>query len=761
MSFLSRKPARPDGRVRGAEYDDFDDYADDGYAQSDDDGWSPNQYFSPEGIKGKWAGENPSGRSGGRGRPDPGQESYRDEFDGHEYGGPAGAAAPGYGGDEFATGAYDLPDGADDDRGERRRGSRRSRDREDRGERTGILRLRRDRGEDIWPDDGVSDEDYWASVAADRPFHGDAPLGDGPGPAPAPSARPGTGPRPETGARPGDARSATGARPGLDGRPGADPRFGDQRGGERGVAGRLGPPPGLTSDYQPTGAPGAVSGTGGFGGPAQSSAGRRPASGPMPAQSGAGRQTASGPMPARPGTGPHPVRPGTGPTPTVGVTSSRPPSGTTGPRPGLPAAGSGSFPQASARPSFQPNTSRSGGLPSAGPGGAAGGGRQQDWGDRTERIERVSASGYPEPRPASRGQGPGPASGRRPSGPLGLSAGASGAPGAPERGRGDNAAWRAPDRQQPDRRAPGRDAGRESSGAWPAAPSRGGAPAGSSDDDPLTSKAYSRAAMTDADGRSYRAAARRSQAQTQLTDQVETFLSGRHQQPAPDQPGRGGEYWQYRDDSPAPAPQPPAGRYPAPSGPGGHPSQPGRGQASPGTAPRGQAGPGPVPGRPSQPGFTPSTQSTSGRPGLPGGGATPGSGLATGQYETQQPRPAQQQQRPARPQLPAAGLPAAGPSGSPAARPATDPNATGSGRAASSGSGGQNPYDSAITGSYPYASQTYPAPPAASGPAPGGADDPYYRPSSADSYPGSGASRADQGRPGYAGGYPAPGDRRY
>ena len=164
MSFLSRKPARPDGRGRGDEYDDFDDYADDGYAQSGDDEWSPNQYFSPEGIKGKWAGENPAGRSGGRGQRNAGQDSYGTDFNG-------GAGSLGYEADEFETGMYDLPDGSDGDR----RGSRRSRDREGRGERTGILRLRRDRGEDIWPEEDVSDEDYWASVAADRPFHSDAP----------------------------------------------------------------------------------------------------------------------------------------------------------------------------------------------------------------------------------------------------------------------------------------------------------------------------------------------------------------------------------------------------------------------------------------------------------------------------------------------------------------------------------------------------------------------------------------------------------
>ena len=242
MSFLSRKPARPEGRGRDDEYDDYDDYAPDGY-QSEDDGWSPGQYFSPEGIKGKWAGEHPDGRSGGRGRRDgdqgdAGYDSYGNDFNGAEYGGSAG-----YGADEFATGMYDLPDGADEDRADRGR-RRRSRDREDRGERTGILRLRRDRGEDIWPDDGISDEDYWASVAADRPLNGtDSPLDNVP---------------PAGGA---NSRLAADSRPGADPRPGmsgADSRFGgDQRGGERGVTGRLGPPPGLAADYKPgSGAPG-------------------------------------------------------------------------------------------------------------------------------------------------------------------------------------------------------------------------------------------------------------------------------------------------------------------------------------------------------------------------------------------------------------------------------------------------------------------------------------------------------------------------
>ena len=248
MSFLSRKPARPGSRGgdagRDDEYDDYDGYAHDGY-QSEDDGWSPNEYFSPEGIKGRWAGEHPDGRAGGRGRRDdgrgdagPGYDSYADDFNGGGYG-----SGPGYGADEFATGAYDLPEGADDDRPSRP-SRRRRRDREDSGERTGILRLRRDRGEDIWPDDGISDEDYWASVAADRPLNGaDSPPGSAP--APGAPARRWTAP----------------ARDGLRGRrwAAADSRFGGEQRGERGGAGRLGPPPGLAGDYKP-GNPGALGG---------------------------------------------------------------------------------------------------------------------------------------------------------------------------------------------------------------------------------------------------------------------------------------------------------------------------------------------------------------------------------------------------------------------------------------------------------------------------------------------------------------------
>src|ERR1700761_2300237 len=450
MSFLSRKPARPGGRGSDAgrddEYDDYDGYAHDAY-QNEEDGWSPNEYFSPEGIKGRWAGEQPEGRAGGRGRRDdgrgeagPGYESYADDYSAAEYGGGGG-----HGADEFATGVYDLPDGADEDRSDRSR--RRRRDREDRGERTGILRLRRDRGEDIWPDDGISDEDYWASVAADRPLNGtDAPLDNVPGASGA-SARPGADGRPRAEARPGPGGTA--------------PRFGGDQRGERGVAGRLGPPPGLAGDYKPA---------------APRNSGAMSASAMGAGKPGGGR-TGSGPMAARQGTGPQPARPGTGPTPTVGVTASRPPAGQNGLRqgPGQPGAGQNGFAQPAARPSFQPTGHQAGGQAAA-----LAGGRPQDrgdWGDRTERIRPGNPSGHPDPRPSGRGQ---PASGTRASGPLGRAAGYgpgpsgaasySAAPGRgrdgarSDNGRPDNAGWQAPDRREPDRR----DRGRETSGGRPA-----------------------------------------------------------------------------------------------------------------------------------------------------------------------------------------------------------------------------------------------------------------------------------------------------
>src|SRR5580692_9260001 len=75
MSFLSRRPSRSGNREgdagRDDEYDDYD-YAPDGYRADQDENWSPGEYFSPEGIKGRWAdgqrpGERPAARGGRRG----------------------------------------------------------------------------------------------------------------------------------------------------------------------------------------------------------------------------------------------------------------------------------------------------------------------------------------------------------------------------------------------------------------------------------------------------------------------------------------------------------------------------------------------------------------------------------------------------------------------------------------------------------------------------------------------------------------------
>jgi hypothetical protein len=629
MSFLSRRPSRSGNRASDAgrddEHDDYE-YAPDGYARGDqDDNWSANEYFSPEGIKGRWAaGHQPGDQPAVRGN------RYEDAGDSFQGGGPSG-----YGTDAYATGAHDLPPGgAEDARGER--GGRRRKDRAERGSR---LRLRRDRGEDIWPEDGVSDEDYWASVAADRPLPpADAPSGADPVPAG------------------GDSLPAAGGRPGGEGRFGGEPRGG---------TGRLGPAPGLVGDHQPA--------SGG---------------------------TWSGQAPRSSGGFPQPQN-------------------------------SGGFPQSgAAQPSFRPNSSGSR------PGSS-------DWGDRTERIERVTATGYPDPRPNSRSGG------------------------APGRGRTDT----------------GREPGRNS-GAWPAA-ARNSAPArAAGDEDPLTSAAYSRSAQSEADGRSYRVAARRSEAQAKLTEETQTFSapvtysSDRHpgdqyqsgqrpvgraqtgEHPIPRYPtGMTGEYGQYMADTYSHsadkygadkygadqyrggqqrgAADEPTARFPAY---GSQPAQP----AQPPQAARQQ-------GQPTQPAQSAQPVGNSGRVSIPGA-----SRALTGQYpaqQAQQPRPQQppqpqpqpqQQQQPRQPQQrPQMQQP----------RPAAQP-------AQPAVPSGGNPYDSAVTGSYPYPGQAgYPSrspqqqqqqqqqqPQAQAQAAPGvnGRDDRRRRPAPPDGY---GTGSADHGAP--------------
>lgn len=449
MSFLSRKNSQPekrggraaDRRRADSEYDDYG-YAPDAYAD-DDDAWSPDEYFSPEGIKGRWAaGARPGERSGVPGHRG-GYQSGGYPRDGY---GPDGYGQDGsYGNDdlesgpEYGTNGYDLTDDDGGDRGDRaeRGGGRRRRDRSgDRGERR--LRLgRRDRSVDIWPDDEVSDEDYWASVSADRPFHSandalDADPSQAADGRPMGRSRPGGAPR-RGGA--GESRLTADRPLGADRGPGgdrplpADPRVaGEPRvaSEQRTGSGRLGPPPGLS--------PRANSGP-----MARSSSGpmARSSSGPM-------ARSSSGPMP-RAGTGPAPA-------PAAPQMYSAPPAHAA--PPGRPAAGL-------AQPTFQPNGARAASRPPERP----------DWGERTERIDRVTATGYPEPRHSARPQDP---RGQDSRGAL--------------EGQG---VW--------GQGATGRDARNQ------------GRPRRGADDDPLTSKAWSRSALVDTDGRSYRVAARRAQ----------------------------------------------------------------------------------------------------------------------------------------------------------------------------------------------------------------------------------------------------------
>jgi hypothetical protein len=612
MSFLSRKNSQPHRR-RGkgvaeeradSEYDDYG-YAPDAY--QDDDAWSPDEYFSPEGIKGRWAagarpGERPA--AGGRGRrasqvgrggyDEPGAGYDNSRYDDSRYddrdSGPQGprgrasAGAPGgygdaypggpyqpegYGQDgppaneDYGTGAFDLTEdegGERDDRpargdrgGRAARGAGRRRrdrgDRPERGERTGSLRRlgRRDRGEEIWPDDGVSDEDYWASVAADRPFNSANGALDA-DPQHAADSRPMGRPaadrllnsdRPPGADRPmGADRGLSADRP-LPGDPriAGEPRVAsDQRGaGEhRTGSGRLGPPPGL-SPAAPAG-PGAA---GVLSAPTPN--GYLPGSAPgthgRPAQGGPGGRsdTNSGPMP-RSGTGPNAFRSGTGPTasrpggarPAAGLTqpSFSPPGAS---QPGLPPAGP-------AQPSFQPSGGRHAGRRPERQDRSDWAERPErperrdrpDWADRTERIDRVPAADYPDPR---------------------------------MNGRAPDGRSRTQDSSTQDSRAldnPGQDS--RGSGMWNQDFTTGDFPSqdtGSqgrsrrgADDDPLTSKAYSRSALTDTDGRSYRVA-RRSRVpddrrEAAMNEQTQTFsmtgsYEGDPQAASARHPGHGGQ----------------------------------------------------------------------------------------------------------------------------------------------------------------------------------------------------------------------------
>jgi hypothetical protein len=506
MSFLSRKNSQPDKRGGRAadrrradsEYDDYG-YAPDAYA-GDDDAWSPDEYFSPEGIKGRWAaGARPGERSGVPGHRDDGY-GYDDQGAGPQRargaaaGGNRGGYQPGgyprdgygpdgygqdgsYGNDDFevgpdyGTGGYDPTEDDGGDRAERGGGRRRRERGGDRGERR--LRLgRRDRSPDIWPDDEVSDEDYWASVSADRPFHSanDALDAD---PSQAAAGRP-MG-RPAGAARSGGASESrlTADRPlGADRVPGGErPLAGDPRvAGEPRVAseqrtgsGRLGPPPGLSPA-----ASAALSGQNGYlpGGTAH---GRPAPAGTSGANSGPMARSSSGPM-ARSSSGPMPRSAG-GPAlaPAAPQMYSAPPAHAA--PPARPAAGL-------AQPTFQPNGARAASRPPERP----------DWGERTERIDRVTATGYPEPRHGARPQDP---------------------RGQDSRGALEGQGVWSQDATNHDARNQGR-------------PRRG------ADDDPLTSKAWSRSALTDTDGRSYRVAARRAQVpddrrDAALNEQTQTF----------------------------------------------------------------------------------------------------------------------------------------------------------------------------------------------------------------------------------------------
>ena len=292
-------------------------------------------------------------------------------------------------------------------------------------------------------------------------------------------------------------------------------------------------------------------------------------------------RAATGPTPARPGTGPVPARPAAGP----GAAT----------RPGLP------------QPSFQPAASRGAGEP-AGSRGASRPPERPDWAERTERIDRVNASGYPDPRASGRVQMPAVSSPPPQAHP-------------PARGRGDS-----PDRRMPDPREPGR-----TSSVWDG---------GGADDDPLTSKAYSRSALSDTDGRSYRAAHRSpvspDRREAALTEQTQTFSMPQYQS---DSQAPTARYPAYGSQQTGPQPgqqprqssQPPRPQLPPSDGPGGGVSaMPGGGARGP--YDRGTTASHPYSGQPYPARGGDQDSDRYGRPQQPGGYGT--GGYSTGGNDT-------------------------------------------------------------------------------------------------------------------------------
>ena len=160
----------------------------------------------------------------GYGRADDQPNSYRQDVS--------------YGADLYRSGEDELPQDSVGHPGHRRSHGNPG----GRGERRRRLG-RRDRNIDIWPDEGVSDEDYWASVAAGRPLRSaNGGLDDDPLQA-ASHSRPG---EPSTGGTPAafESRRLSADRAlASDPRIAGEPRVASE---QRTGSGRLGPPPGLS-----------------------------------------------------------------------------------------------------------------------------------------------------------------------------------------------------------------------------------------------------------------------------------------------------------------------------------------------------------------------------------------------------------------------------------------------------------------------------------------------------------------------------------
>jgi hypothetical protein len=237
-------------------------------APQDDEEWSIDDYRSAHPIRGKYAtpsgGRGPAGPGAGDPRRAPGGRDYQSggyqsappalAADQYDRGSANGYSPAGYGPPQTAPDEWQQPGGPGyeaaeaypDEEPEPVEGKKKGL-----GKLFRFGRRREEAEEEIWPDDGVSDEDYWASVSNERMPSTDQPRQGG---SPFPPAGRSAGSRPTT----MDARAVDPRAPMVT--PVTGPR---QQAAPRPAAGLAQPP--AASANTPGGGLGMAGGPGGLG----------------------------------------------------------------------------------------------------------------------------------------------------------------------------------------------------------------------------------------------------------------------------------------------------------------------------------------------------------------------------------------------------------------------------------------------------------------------------------------------------------------